>query len=405
MISIQEALRLIQTHLPEKRVETVLMEQSPGRIVAEAVRAPEPSPRYTNSAMDGFAIRWLDVAGVREGAEVELPVIGESRAGEPFRDRVPPGRAVRINTGAMIPPGTDCVVPVEEVEERGVRIRILKEVKKNQHVRMRGEEFSTGATVLEPGNQITPAGVGLLAALGIERVPVFCPPPVSVIVTGTELVTHSEDLKPWQIRDSNGPMLSSAVRFSGGEVVALTHCSDDLINTRQQIRESAAKAQILILSGGVSVGPHDLVKEAAGQEGFDTLFWRVNQKPGKPLFFARKDDTLLFGLPGNPVSALNCYVYYIHPVLQQLQGREFHWQTTSGTLREPVANSGKRNLFLRVQVHPLTGEQVQVEPVSTQGSHMLTSLVRADGFILLSPRESKSEGERVQVYLYPWRRK
>ncbi|HDL17764.1 MAG TPA: molybdopterin molybdenumtransferase MoeA [Bacteroidetes bacterium] len=405
MISIKEAINIIRANLPEIEFETVAVTQSLGRIIAEDIPAPEPSPRYTNSAMDGFAVCWQDVISVKVGGNVQLPIAGESCAGIPFSEKVPGGTAVRINTGALMPEGTDSVVPIEEAEENDDMIRVLNVSKKNQHVRFQGEEFQTGTVVLEKENRITPSVIGLLTALGIENVPVFKRPKVAVIVTGTELVANSTEIAPWQIRDSNGAMLSSAVKFSGGDVIAIEQCSDDLSSIQEKIRNRAKDAQILVVSGGVSVGPHDLVKEAARLEQFEPLFWRVNQKPGKPLFLAHKNGVLFFGLPGNPVSALNCFAYYIHPVLQRLQGSEFHWQKTSGILIHEAVNKGRRTLFLRVQITERGEEQPRIIPLSAQGSHMLTSLVQADGFILFRPQETKSAGDSVQVFLYPWRRK
>ena len=319
MISIQQALETISAHQPPAETCRMQLAEALERVVAEDIPAPEPLPRYTDSAMDGFAVRWSDFAGGEEGAAVTLSVIGESKAGEPFRAVVQPGEAVRISTGAALPADTDTVVPVEDVEEEEQRISIRSTVHKQQYVRFEGEEIQAGETLLERGTRLTPAGLGLLASIGARTVTVFRPPTTAVIVTGSELVTPDDEIQPWQSRESNGIMLAAAVCQSGGEVTFSEHCGDRLEATRRAIASAFQAARILLISGGVSVGPHDLVKQAAQEEGFETLFWKVRQKPGKPLFFARKADRLLFGLPGNPVSALNCYVYYVHPVLQKMQ--------------------------------------------------------------------------------------
>lgn len=404
MISIQQALETISAHQPPAETCRMQLAEALERVVAEDIPAPEPLPRYTDSAMDGFAVRWSDFEGGEEGAAVTLSVIGESKAGEPFRAVVQPGEAVRISTGAALPADTDTVVPVEDVEEEEQRISIRSTVHKQQYVRFEGEEIQAGETLLERGTRLTPAGLGLLASIGARTVTVFRPPTTAVIVTGSELVTPDDEIQPWQSRESNGIMLAAAVCQSGGEVTFSEHCGDRLEATRRAIASAFQAARILLISGGVSVGPHDLVKQAAQEEGFETLFWKVRQKPGKPLFFARKADRLLFGLPGNPVSALNCYVYYVHPVLQKMQEREFNWDILTGTLAEEVENRGERSLFLRVQIIERDDGMMRVIPLKKQGAHMLTSMTLADGFLLLDAGQKLHEDEEVPVHLYPWKR-
>jgi len=404
MISIEQALEIINGNQPPALTCSMELSDAPGLVLAEDVAAPEPLPRYTDSAMDGFAVRWSDFERGEEGATVTLSVIGESRAGEPFRAAVQAGEAVRISTGAVLPAGTDTVVPVEDVEEEGQRISVQSMVMKQQYVRFEGEEIQAGETVLERGSRLTPAGLGLLASIGVGTVTVFRPPTTAVVVTGSELVASDDEIQPWQSRESNGIMLAAAVYQSGGEVTFSDHCGDQLEATKRAINSAFQAAQILLISGGVSVGPHDLVKQAAQEEGFEPLFWKVRQKPGKPLFFARKADRLLFGLPGNSVSALNCYVFYVHPVLQKMQGIEFNWDILTGTLAEEVENRGERSFFLRVQIIESDTGMTRVIPIRKQGAHMLSSMTLADGFLLLEPGQKLPEGEEVRVHLYPWRR-
>ena len=403
MKTIQEALRIIQAHQPEREKEWIPLDEALQRILAEDIPAPEPSPRYTNSAMDGFAVRWQDVEAAASGQTVELAIVGESQAGEPFVGTVGSGQAVRINTGAMLPDGADTVVPIEEVDEKDQRIVVRKIGRKHQHVRFRGEEFERGKIVLNCGDSLTPARLGLLASLGIHTVPVFRQARVGIVVTGTELVPLEADIQPWQIRDSNGIMLMAAVLNSGGKVVFSERTGDQLQEIKRLIQKAKENTDIIIFSGGVSVGPHDLVKQAAQEEGFEPLFWGVRQKPGKPLFVAHQAGSLFFGLPGNPVSALNCYTYYVHPIIQKMGGREFSWQIRQGLLAGPVRNAGSRVNFLRVRTEKKASGGILVHPLDKQNSHMLTSIARADGFILLQPDSSHKEGETVEVFLYPWR--
>ncbi|NOX38658.1 MAG: molybdopterin molybdotransferase MoeA [Calditrichaeota bacterium] len=400
MITIQEALQIIQKHVPPRRVAEVPLEQAMGRVLAADIHAPEPSPRFTNSAMDGFAVRWVDVQQARPQQPVVLKIVGESQAGFPFAGVVTTGTAVRINTGAVMPVGADTVVPVEDTRVEDEQVWVLSVNKKGQHVRYAGEEFKAGELLLTAGVEITPRHMALLAALGVATVPVYASPEVAILVTGSELVPFQESPAPGQVRESNGLMLRALVSASGGTVVYQAMVPDVLETTQQEIARAAEKADVLIFSGGVSVGPHDHVKEAARAEGFTPIFWRVKQKPGKPLFFAARKETLLFGLPGNPVSAFMGYSYYIHPVLQQMSGREFRWNQRPGRLTSRVANTLDRTIFLRVQlVHTDTGWQVV--PLKKQGSHMLTSIAHADGFVVLEPGVTLEAGAEVTVYIFP----
>jgi len=404
MITIQQALEIIGRNQPATQTYSANLQEASGRTLAEDVKAPEPLPRYTNSAMDGFAIRWRDYVDLEEGGSVGLAIIGESRAGRPFVSEVGPGEAVRINTGAMLPPGTDTVIAVEEVEEEEDRILVRTGIRKHQYVRFEGEEYRAGDILLERGSTLGPPSLGLLLSAGVKIVRVFRPPAVAIIVTGNELVDSDEEMLPWQIRDSNRIMLSSSVSRSGGDVSYSDRCGDRLDEIRWAIVNASEKARIILISGGVSVGPHDLVREAAAAERFKELFWKVRQKPGKPLFLARKSDMLLFGLPGNPVSALNCYAYYVHPLIQTMQGRRFSWDTVSGRLDRSIHNDGDRDLFIRVMTSRTKAGGIRVQPLMKQGSHMLSSLALASGFVLLPKGRRAQRGEEVRVHLYPWER-
>lgn len=404
MISIKEALDIIESHQKLQKTETIVLKDALNRFLAEDILAPEPSPRYTNSAMDGFAVLWSDVNKVQAGKPVILTIAGESEAGVPFIDELHPGQAIIINTGAMIPDTADTVIPVEDVEINKNQVVINRISKKNSHIRFCGEEIKAGDKIFNSGDRLTPAGIGLLASFGIKYVPVTQQPGVAIIVTGTELVSIENNIKPWQIRDSNSLMLMSAVQNSGAKTVFSAQSGDQIEKIRKTIRDGADCAQIILVSGGVSVGPHDLVKQAVEEEGFATLFWRIRQKPGKPLFFAEKQDVLLFGLPGNPVSALNCFVYYIHPLIQKMQGGNFNWDKIVGISTQTIENHGSRSRFIRVKTETVGDSLVKVSPALKQGSHMLSSMSHADGFLLLEPGQLIDEGDKVTVYRFPWLR-
>lgn len=397
MITIEEAREIIRENLPPRQIENIDLDEAPGQVLAADVFAREPSPRYTNSAMDGFAVRWDDVQAVADSGPITLTIIGESQAGVPYAGELQAGQAVRISTGGMLCRGADTIVPIEEGEITAQNLRVLKADHRRQHVRHEGEEFKTGDLLLPENTCLEPPSIALLASQGITEAPVFRKPGVSIIVTGSELVPYNAAIKPWQIRDSNGIMLHSAVRKSGGETKLNAHVEDSYEKTLSAVQQAKDQSDIILFSGGVSVGPHDLVKKAAQECGFKTLFWRVNQKPGKPLFFARSGSTLFFGLPGNPVSAYMCYLYYVHPVLQYLQGKDYSHQAIRGRVASAIQNTTNRAQLFRVSLEQTPGRLPLVRPVARQGSHMLTSLTDADGFIHLEVNGALKEGEIVEV--------
>jgi len=397
MITIQEAREIIRQNLPPRQTEKIDLAEAPGLVLAEDVVAREPSPRYTNSAMDGFAVRWEDVQTVAASGPVTLTIAGESQAGVPYAGELQAGEAVRISTGGMLCRGADTIVPIEEVEITAPNLKVLKADHHGQHLRSEGEEFNTGDLLLTQHTRLEPPSIALLASQGITEVPVFRKPGVSIIVTGTELVPYNAAVKPWQIRDSNGIMLLSAVQKSGGKTTLNAHVDDSYEKTVAAVDRAKDQSDIILFSGGVSVGPHDLVKKAAEECGFQTLFWRVNQKPGKPLFFARSGNTLFFGLPGNPVSAYMCYLYYVHPALQYLQGKEYAHPAIRGKVASAIGNTTSRAQLFRVSLEETPGQLPLVRPVARQGSHMLTSLTDADGFIHLEVDSEFKEGDIVEV--------
>lgn len=397
MITIKEAREIIRQNLPPRQIEKIDLAEAPGQVLAKDVFAREPSPRYTNSAMDGFAVRWEDVQAVAVSGPATLTIVGESQAGIPYAGELQGGEAVRISTGGMLCRGADTVVPIEEAEITAQTLKVLKADHHRQHLRSEGEEFNAGDLLLSQHTRLEPPSIALLASQGITEVPVFQKPGVSIIVTGSELVPYTAAVKPWQIRDSNGIMLRSAVRKSGGEITLNAHVDDSYEKTAAAVEQAKVQSDIILFSGGVSVGPHDLVKKAARECGFETQFWRVNQKPGKPLFFARNGNTLFFGLPGNPVSAYMCYLYYVHPVLQYLQGKEYAHRAIQGRVSSVICNTTSRAQLFRVSLEQTPGRLPLVHPVARQGSHMLTSLTGADGFINLDVNGELKEGDIVEV--------
>ena len=403
MISIQEALQILQENLPDPKSETVDLPDAYGRYLAEPVAAPEPSPRYTNSAMDGYALRWSDVMGADAESPAVLKVVGESRAGMPYAGEVNTREAVQISTGAMLPPGADTVVRVEDTRKTEAdEVEILAVRCQGQDVRYEGEEFCCGEELLCGGTKLSARQLALLATVGHHRVKVFSAPHVAILITGSELASSTaRDIKPYQIRDSNSIMLRSALQDAGATVHSCANVEDELQATVAAISNAAAqKVDFILCSGGISVGDHDHVKEAAAEVGFKELFWRIKQKPGKPLFAAQKGCTYLFGLPGNPVSAYMCFAHYIRPLFFTGPGRRMSWKTLTAMAGGEIANHGRRTNFIRVKLAQKQGQLPQIIDVKKQGSHMLSSIVNADGYIILEPGAAVQPGDTINVFLF-----
>lgn len=413
MISIDEARRIVRTAGPAPTPGTVPLEEASGLVLAEGVAAREPLPHFDNSAMDGFAVVLPD--GDEEGSDLRLEVVGEARAGAPYPRSIDPGQAVRISTGAPVPEGTGRVIPVENVEVVGDGILVRDRGRPDHHVRFRGEEVEEGAIVGRPGERVTPPVLARLASFGIGQVSVYLPPTVAVLTTGNELVGLDEEVGSGKIRDTNRYALSALLRELGTEPVLVRSVADTRADTVDAIERAADAADVVLTTGGVSVGPHDHVREAAEAVGFTERFWKVRQKPGKPLFFAVRDRTLLFGLPGNPFSALVNAVVYVAPTVRRWSGRvEGEGRTRAVRLEKPFEGlkpGRARYLLVRVRDElrtaagsaPTPAGPLPVEVVGRQRSHMLTGVSAADGFVLVgADREHLSAEEDLELYLFPW---
>lgn len=398
MISVNEAVEIIKKHAPQPEKEKVPLENALGYVLAQDIISPEPSPRFTNSAMDGFAIKYEDTRKINE-----FHLKGESRAGIPFQDKIENGEAVRINTGGMLPDGTDTIIPIEDVDVEHEKVIIQKEVKPYQHVRYSGEEFEAGARLVKVNTELQPQHLALIASVGISEVSVFKRPAVSIVVTGSELVDVGESAEPHQIWDSNRVMLAAAVKEAGAGVVYQGKVVDDYESTKKVLNEASKKADIIIVSGGVSVGPHDLVKSAVTELGFETLFWKVKQKPGKPFYMAKNGGKLFFGLPGNPVSAFMGFTHYIQPLLKLLQGLEYSHKTTKALVKDDITNKKARTQLMRVKLEKGDKNYPEIIVLDRQGSHMLSSIAEAVGYIIINEKQTINRDDLIEVYLFPGR--
>lgn len=369
-----------------------------GLALAESVEAPHDLPPFDNSAMDGFAVRAVDTSG----APVELEVVDDVAAGHVSDRVVEAGTAIKIMTGAPMPLGADAVVIVEETEpgaDGGVVVR--SSVVPGAAVRAAGGDLVAGATVLEAGERLDPARIGLLASIGVARPSVRRRPVVSVLSTGDEVLPPgTEELRPGTIRDSNRPMLVGLLRDLGAEVVDLGIVADDARLLRSTLEETAATSDAVLTSGGVSMGDHDLVKQVLAELG-EIAFWRVAMQPAKPFAFGFLGSTPLFGLPGNPVSVTVAFEQFVRPALLTRMGatRLFRPRVT-GVLAEPVRTNPEKVVFLRTALHHDDG-RLQVSLAGGQGSHMLSALAAADGFAVVDVgRGDLDPGEKVDVELF-----
>ncbi len=365
--------QIVLGHARPLPAESVALDESAGRVLAEAAHAVVDLPPFPSSAMDGFALR----AGETPGRlRVEL----RSAAGRPAERPLEPGEAIGIATGAVVPEGADAVVPIENVVDDGSSVHVAAAVLPGENVRGRGGDISAGEVVIPAGARIGAAQIAALAAAGIATVTCARRPAVTVVTTGTELQSPGQPLRAGEIYESNGRMLEVALASAGAVVTRLPPVEDDAEAHRRAF-ERALEADLVVSSGGVSVGPHDLVRAITAELGARELFWGVAMRPGKPLSFAVRGATLVFGLPGNPVSSLVGAVLFVLPALRALQGASSptpRWQ--SGVLTRSVRRNAHRDDFLRARTDA-TGGGTTLAPVIGQESHMIVHAAAADALV------------------------
>ena len=395
LIGIEEARGRVLATVRPLAAENVPLADALGRVLAADVDSPVDVPPFDSSAMDGFA--------VVVGAEGTLPVTGESRAGAPSAGALEPGTAVRISTGARIPRGTGSVVPVEHTREAIAGRVAVPASAPGANIRRRGEDVRTGDRVLARGDVLSPAALGVMASVGLPAVRCTARPSVAILATGDELVEPGGPLGPGQIWSSNPPALAGQVVQAGGVVERVSRLPDDAEATRRALESAVAEADVVVVSGGVSVGPHDHVKGALAAIGADERFWGVALRPGKPTWFgtasAAGRTVLAFGLPGNPVSAMVCFQLFVRPALRALQGADPAAVRTTARLDEEVARHPRREQAVRCRLRD-AADGLYAAPTGPQGSHVLTSMLAADALALVGAGEGVAEaGERVEVEL------
>ncbi len=394
MISVEEAARRILAAFKPLAAETVSLAQAHGRVLAAPVVARLSQPPLAVSAMDGYAVRAADVAQ----PPAELRVIGRIPAGERFEGRVGRGEAVRIFTGAPLPEGADSIVIQEDTEARGERVTVREAVEPGKFVRPAGLDFQAGQTGLQPGRRLTPRDIGLAAAMDHAWLQVRRKPRVAIVATGDEVVLPGTPRGPSQIVSSNGFSLAALVETAGGEPLHLGIAAD----TREALREiveGARGADLLITSGGASVGEHDLVRDVLGEEGLALDFWRIAMRPGKPLMFGRISDTPLLGLPGNPVSSLVCALLFARPAIDVMLGLPAEGPPLrTARLAAPLPANDRRQDYLRARLSSDEDGRPIATAFSRQDSSMLATLAEADCLIVRPPHApAAAAGDAVKV--------
>jgi molybdopterin molybdotransferase len=387
---LEDALAAMLHGLEPLPAEMVALGDAYGRVLAAPIESRLTLPPWDNSAMDGFAVRAADTAAAGPATPVRLQVRGEAAAGRASSQRVEAGTALRILTGAPLPEGADAVVPVEDTDlppgavDLPASVAVGRPVEAGAHVRRVGSDLRAGAPLLDSGRDLGAAEVAIAAAGGYGELPVHRRPRVAVLATGDELVPPGARLGAAQIPDSNSVGLLAQARDAGAEPVALGIASDSLADVIARLRPALAECDVVVVSGGVSVGAHDVVKDAFAELGTLEL-WRVAVQPGKPLAFGRAGRTLLFGLPGNPVSSLVTFELFVRPVVRRLAGNAdlVGREVVRATLVEPVRKDPARRAFLRVRLARGAAGEWQASLAGGQGSHVLSALAAADGLAVV----------------------
>jgi len=375
LITFEEAQRLILEHVSPLPAEPVAIADAYGRVAAEDVPSAVNLPPFDSSAMDGFAVRAEDTPGL-------LPVAFHVAAGSPAPRPLGPGEAMGIGTGGALPVGADAVIPVEYVVHRDNSVEIAESVTAGANIRPVGGDLRQDEVVVSAGTMLGPAQVGALAAAGAAQVACARRPRAAVLATGSELRAPGEPLRPGQIYEANGPILDAQLRSAGADVERLTPVTDDEDAHREAIARGL-EADVLLTTGGVSVGVHDLVRQVESELGVREVFWGVSVRPGKPISFGVREGRLVFGLPGNPVSALVGFELFVRPAVRALQGAAQpgpDWER--GRLAESVHANPGRDELIRARAR-VGDEGIELEPLAGRESHMIARAAGANALVLV----------------------
>jgi len=399
LLEIGEAQQQVLEDIPVLGKERIHIMEALGRVLAEDATATRDVPSWDNSAMDGYAVRHEDLAGATSHQPAKFKIVGDAPAGKPFEGEVGSGEAVRIMTGALIPGGTDTVIMVEDTAREGDLVVCMNDPGKGAHIRPRGEDVRKGEVVLCRGDIVRPPEVGMLATLGHAYVYVHQRPVVAILSTGDELVDLDEPFTYGKVVCSNTYSLAAQVAECGAIPLSLGVASDDESDQRAMISDGV-RADVVVTSGGVSVGKYDLVRDTLSKLGMKVKFWKVAMKPGKPLIFGTIDNKPVFGLPGNPTSAMISFEQFVRPALLKMMGHTRLFRALiEAKLAEDVKLGSGRLHLVRCRLFEKDGEMM-ASSTGTQSSGALRSMVLADGVLILpAGKRLFSAGETVKVQL------
>ena len=376
LLTLQEAQRLVLERVEPLPTERVSLEQAAGRVLAESAPAAVDLPPFPSSAMDGFAVRSADTPGT-------LSVVFRIAAGRPSPSPLPPGEAMGISTGGVVPEGADGVIPLEYVVDNENTVEIGESVAPGANVRPRGGDLRAGDEVVAAGTVLGAAQLGALGAAGVAEVVCGTVPRAAVLATGTELRRPGETLGPGEIYEANGLILETQLRSAGASVERLAAVADDEGAHREALARGL-EHDVLVTSGGVSVGPHDLVRGIEADLGVEEVFWRVAVKPGKPVSFGVRERTLVFGLPGNPVSSLVSFELFVRPAVLALQGHADPLpRFEPGRLAAAAKRNPARDELVRARTRDAEDGAVELEPLRRQESHMIAAAAGANALVFL----------------------
>jgi molybdopterin molybdotransferase len=394
MISVEEATARILAAFAPLPAETISIADALGRVLADGIVARTTQPPADVSAMDGYAVRAADIAAV----PVTLTQIGKAPAGAAFDGTVGPGQCVRIFTGGPVPRGADTIVIQEDTQADGTCVTIKETAARGRHVRPAGLDFRAGDIGLKAGRTIGVRDVALAAAMNHPWLRVHRKPRVAILATGDEVVMPGEPIGPHQIVSSNGLALAAMVSADGGEPIQLG-VAPDRTDALQALTAGARNADLLVTSGGVSVGEHDLARSALTASGLSVDFWRIAMRPGKPLMFGRIGDTPVLGLPGNPVSSLVCATIFLRPVLAKMLGHPHpELRTQKALLGRDLGANDHRQDYLRATLAPGPNGGAVATPFDRQDSSMVSTLARADCLIVRAPLAAPARaGDAVEI--------
>lgn len=386
MIQVEEALSIIAENSTNMPVQKIQVSKSLGYILAETVYSPIAMPPFRQSAMDGYAFIHSE--------KHQYDIVGISQAGDHSKIKLKENQAVRIFTGAHVPNNADTVIMQEHVMATEKSILITRMPEQFANVRNKGEQIGEEEVVFKANTLITPAAIGFLACLGITEVEVFKKPKVAILVTGNELVEPGQKLSKGKIYESNSVMLQAALQTIGIKKTKVYKVKDNLKATKKALKEILKKNDVVLISGGISVGDYDFVKEALLENGVQELFYKINQKPGKPMFFGSKNDTLVFALPGNPASSLTNFYIYVYPAIKNRMGfSDIHLKKMLRKLNDNVTNTTGKTLFLKALY-----DETHVTVLNGQSSAMLNTFAIANSLLVVpNDVESLKKGQLVTL--------